>query len=131
MTANLTFTVAVKDNVLMVPNAALRWQPARNQIAPDVTEAYNRLRGQKRGPNEPEAQDRGIVWVKGADGYVRYVEVKTGVSDSVNTEVVSVISGGELAENLEIIVGETRGREAPSNGANPFVAQPFGPKKKE
>jgi HlyD family secretion protein len=131
MTANLTFVVGVKENALTVPNAALRWQPARNQIAPDVKEAYARIRGQKRAPNEPDSQDRGIVWVKGEDGFVRFLEVRTGLSDSVHTEIVEVLSGGELTEQSYVITGETRGKEASSNGSNPFVAQPFGQKKKE
>ena len=129
MTANLTFLVAVKENALMVPNAALRWQPARNQIAPDVAEAYSRLRGQKRAPNEPE--DHGVVWVKGDDGYVRFVEIRTGLSDSVHTEVLGALSGGELPEHSQVVVGETRGRETRGNESNPFVATPFGQKKKE
>jgi HlyD family secretion protein len=131
MTANLTFVVGVKENALMVPNAALRWQPARNQIAPDVAEAYARLRGRKRAPNEPEAQDRGIVWVKGEDGFVRFAEVRTGLGDSVHTEILGVLSGAELPENSSVIVGETRGRETRNGDSNPFVATPFQSKKKE
>jgi HlyD family secretion protein len=129
MTANLTFLVGEKDNALLVPNAALRWQPARNQIAPEVREALSRIRGKRSSPSE--AQDRGIVWVKGEDGYVRFVEVRTGLSDSVNTEIVGVLNKGELPEHTPVIVGETRGGEAQSNGSNPFVASPFGPKKKD
>jgi HlyD family secretion protein len=129
MTANLTFVVGVKDNALMVPNAALRWQPGRNQIAPDIRDSYAKLRGKKRAPNDPDAQDHGIVWVKGDDGFVRFLEIRTGLSDSVHTEIVEVLSGGELQENSLIIIGEQRGREARGNESNPFVAQPF--KKKE
>jgi HlyD family secretion protein len=131
MTANLTFLVAEKDNALLVPNAALRWQPARNQVAPEVREAYARIRGKKRSATDPEGLDRGIVWVKGDDGYVRFVEVRTGLSDSVNTEVVGVLNGGKLPERTHVIVGETRGGGATSKEANPFVAQPFSPKKKD
>jgi HlyD family secretion protein len=131
MTANLTFVVGVRENALMVPNAALRWQPARNQIAPDVAGDYAKLRGKKRAPNDPEAQDRGIVWVKDDDGHVRFIEIRTGLSDSVNTEILGTASGGELAEGTQIVVGETRAGAAPNNEANPFIARPFGPKKKE
>jgi HlyD family secretion protein len=131
MTANLTFLVGERDNALLVPNAALRWQPARNQIAPEQREAYKRLAGKKRGAMDAEALDHGLVWVKGEDGLVHYIEVKTGISDSVNTEVVSVLGGGELKEHTQVIVGETRSAEARGNEANPFVASPFSPKKKE
>ena len=36
LTANLTFVVADKADALLVPNAALRWQPVADQIAPDI-----------------------------------------------------------------------------------------------
>jgi HlyD family secretion protein len=128
MTANLTFLVAEKNNVLMVPNAALRWQPARNQIPEDIRDAYAKLRGKKRSPTDSEPQDRGIVWVQGDDGELRFVQARTGLNDSVHTEVVEVLSGGELTEQSQVIVGESRGETRTT--ANPFVAQPFGSKKK-
>jgi HlyD family secretion protein len=131
MTANLTFLVGVRENTLIVPNAALRWQPARNQIAPDVVEAYGRLRGKKRTPNDPDAQDRGIVWVKGDDNHVRFIEVRTGLGDGANTEIADVLSGGELSEGSSVIVGETRAGDTRGNESNPFVAQPFGGQKKK
>jgi HlyD family secretion protein len=131
MTANLSFLVGVRENVLMVPNAALRWQPAKNQIAPDIRDSYARLRGKKRAPNDPDAQDRGIVWTKGDDGYVRYIEVRTGLSDSVHTEIVGTLNGGELPEHSFVVVGETRGGDTRSNETNPFIATPFTAKKKE
>ena len=131
MTANLTFLVGERDNALVVPNAALRWQPARNQIAPEQRENYKRLAGKKRTATDTEGQDHGVVWVKGEDGFLHYIEVKTGLSDSVNTEIVSVLNGGELKEHTQIIVGEVRGAEGRGNEANPFVASPFSPKKKD
>jgi HlyD family secretion protein len=132
MTANLTFLVGEKDDALVVPNAALRWRPARNQIAPDVRQAYARLRGKKRSATDADAQNRGLIWVKGDDGYLRFVEVRLGLSDSVNTEIVGVLNGGKLPEQTRVIVGETRnGSEGRESEANPFVGRPFGPKKKD
>jgi HlyD family secretion protein len=132
MTANLTFTVGVKEKALLVPNAALRWQPTREQIAPDQREAYARLRGKKRGPNEIEALDRGMVWVKGEGNFVRFVEIRTGMSDNLHTEVVAVLHNAELPEHTQVIIGESRaGAAGPGGDTNPFVARPFGTKKKE
>jgi len=57
MTANLLFEIERHENVLKVPNAALRWKPRPQQIAPDVRDetvaAMNR-RGDKskRGDNK-------------------------------------------------------------------------------
>jgi HlyD family secretion protein len=131
MTANLTFLVGERDNALLVPNSALRWQPARDQIAPDMREAYAGIRGNKRAATDLESQEHGIVWVKDDDGYARFVEVRTGLSDSVHTEILGVLHGGKLPEHTRVIVGESRGGETRENEANPFVARPFGPKKKE
>ena len=36
MTANVNFEIERHDNVLKVPNAALRWKPRPAQIAPDI-----------------------------------------------------------------------------------------------
>jgi HlyD family secretion protein len=130
LTANLTFIVADKKDVLLVPNAALRWQPTRQQIAPEVRETYYQLKQKKPSTAEGDILDHGFVWVQGDDGYVRYIELRTGLSDSVNTEVLGVLSGGELPEQSQIIIGEGRA-EAQASGANPFVAQPFAPKKKD
>jgi HlyD family secretion protein len=129
MTCNLTFLVAEKENALIVPNAALRWQPAREQIAPDLRESYARLRGKKRSGTDLDAQNRGIVWVKADDGYLRYSEIRTGLSDGLSTEVLTVLSGEELPGDSQVIIGETRG-DSRASQANPFVAQPFAPKKK-
>ena len=92
-------------------------------------DAYYQLKGKKRSPTDPEAQDHGFVWVKGDDGYVRYIEVQTGLSDSVNTEVLGVIGGGELPEHTQVIVGEGAAGERAATEPIPFVATPF--KKKE
>jgi HlyD family secretion protein len=129
LTANLTFIVEDKNDVLLVPNAALRWQPATKQVAPDIRDSYAKLHGKKRS-TEGE-QDRGLVWVTGEDGFVRYIEVVTGASDTVNTEVKEVLNGAELVPGqVKLIVGEGRA-SAQGGGSNPFVAQPFAPKKKE
>jgi HlyD family secretion protein len=130
-TANLTFIVDNKKDVQLVPNAALRWQPSREQIAPDVRDTYFKLKSKKRSTADGEAVEHGFVWVQGDDGYLRYVEIQTGLSDTVNTEVVSVLGGASLPEGTDVIVSEARGAAASAGGANPFVAQPFAPKKKE
>jgi len=130
MTANLTFVIADKKNILLVPNAALRWQPAVAQIAPDQRQAYAKLTSKKRAPSDSDAADHGFLWVQGDDGLVRYIEVRTGVSDLVNTEIVSALNGAELSEHTKVITGEGRSQVA-SGGANPFAPQMFRPKAKE
>jgi hypothetical protein len=62
---------------------------------------------------------------------VRFIEVRTRLWDSVNTENMSVLGGAKLPEHARVIVGETRGGGATEKEANPFVAQPFAPKIKD
>jgi HlyD family secretion protein len=126
LTANLTFIVADKKNVLLVPNAALRWQPNPQQIAPDQRDSYFQAKGKKRSPTD-EGQDHGFVWTKGDDGFVHYIQIQTGLSDSVNTEV----TGGDLPEGTQVITGEGRAAARGDGGANPFVASPFSNKEKK
>jgi len=128
LTANLTFVVADKKDVLLVPNAALRWQPTADQIAPDLRDAYYKLKGKKRSPTDTDTANHGFVWVTSPDGHVRYTDVRTGLSDSVNTEVLGVISGGGMPEHTQVIIGEAVAGSR-SGGANPFVASPFSKKK--
>jgi HlyD family secretion protein len=121
MTANLSFIVADKENALLVPNAALRWQPSRPQIAADMRDAYSQLRSKKRAPTETE--DRGFVWTRGEDDFVRYVEVKLGLSDSVKTEILGVLTG-ELPEHTQVVVGESKAGSR-TGSSNPFAPQMF------
>jgi HlyD family secretion protein len=132
LTANLTFIVANKKDALLVPNAALRWQPAREQIEPAQRDSYYQLKGKKRSPTDVESQDQGFIWVKADDPrYVRYIQVRTGLSDTVNTEILGTLSGEEVSEKkTQVIVGEGK-TDNQSAGANPFVPQIFKPKPKE
>jgi HlyD family secretion protein len=131
LTANLSFIIEDKKDALLVPNAALRWQPSKKQIAPEVVDAYNALHTKKRGQADADAQDRGFVWVPTADGHVRYIEVRTGASDTVNTEVLGVIGEGELPEHTQIIVGESKSDSRAGGSSNPFSPQMFKGKPKE
>jgi len=128
LTANLTFVVADKTDALLVPNAALRWQPVADQIAPDLRDTYYRLKGKKRSPTDTDTVNHGFVWVTSDDGHLRYIDVRTGLSDTVNTEVLGVNGGGELPEHTQVIIGEVL-TGARIGAANPFVASPF--RKKE
>ena len=122
-TANLSFIVADKKDALLVPNAALRWQPSRDQIAPDQRSAYYQLKNKKHGPTDPDAQDRGVVWTHGDDGFFRYLEVHTGLTDGVRTEVLEVVNG-ELPEHTRLVTGEER-KGGAGGEKNPFSVQMF------
>lgn len=86
MTANVSIVLAEKSNVLMVPNAALRFRPVEK----------DKGRGPQKGPG---------VWVL-EQGKPKRVPVTIGDSDGNYTELVS----GDLKEGQNVIL------EAPSKG---------------
>jgi HlyD family secretion protein len=131
LTANLSFILADKKDALLVPNAALRWQPLKSQITPDQRDSYYSLKGKKINSADGDYVEHGFVWVADPDGFVRYIELETGYSDNVNTEVLKVMGGGSLPEKTLLVIGEGKPEAAPANGANPFLATPFTAKKKD
>jgi HlyD family secretion protein len=108
MTANVSIVVDRRDNVLKVPNAALRFKPAL--IRPDrqasPVPAAERLQGAKPDPaaladrTGSEQKTKATVWIPDQTG-PRPVEIRTGVTDGNVSEVVA----GELKEGDEVIVG--------------------------
>jgi HlyD family secretion protein len=97
MTANVTVEVARADNVLRVPNAALRFRPADQQPT--------------RGP---------VVWVT-QDGVLHPLRVRPGISDGTVTAIVD----GELSENTPVVTGQAvAGTTAPATpSGSPFMPQ--------
>ncbi|HEV2950222.1 MAG TPA: efflux RND transporter periplasmic adaptor subunit [Gemmataceae bacterium] len=127
MTANLDFEIDRHPNALLVPNAALRWQPAPQQVAPDARADFVKtLRAAKGTPEgkPPEkakdGHDRGRVWVEDGE-FVRPVKVRTGLSDGTMTE----ITGGDLQEGTPVVIGESHENNASSGTSNPFTPQMF------
>jgi HlyD family secretion protein len=133
LTANLQFHIDQRKDVLLVPNAALRYKPKPNQIAPEyrVTEEQDKRRKAMREENNPNAPktrgSRATVWVQDGE-FVRPVKVRVGLTDGNVTELLEVLDHGQLPEGAELITGENhQGGGAKTN--NPFAAQMFGGKK--
>lgn len=116
LTANVQFEVNRKDGVLLVPNAALRWMPAEQQIAPDA----RKMEQANEPMTRPHGKGRmGTLWV--ADGeFVRPVRVEVGLTDGSQTQV----SGDQVKEGMEVVTGEMRPDEikgGDATGTNPFA----------
>ncbi len=118
LTADVKFQVAKRENVLLVPNSALRYKPRPELIttAPDAepTEDDSGSPGEEGGT--AARGDTGAVWVKTGD-QVYPVHVKVGVTDNTNTEVIT----DQLDESMHIVLGET------SAGPGEQVNNPFAP----
>lgn len=113
MTANLQFEVDRRQDAVLVPNAALRWKPRANQIAPDVM-PLEKTKGAKDG------FDQAVVWL--LDGkLVRPVAIRTGLTDGAQTEVIS----GDLKIGDPVVIGSRRVTKN-DDAANPFTPKMFG-----
>jgi HlyD family secretion protein len=129
LTANAQFELSRHNNVLLVPNAALRWSPQPEQVAPKTREMFDSSAqrgggiGDKPQSAEPAAKpaaksSQGLLWTQ--DGsYVRPVKVYVGLTDGTMTEV----QGDDVKEGLEVIVGEQRQGTKDTGTTNPFAPQ--------
>jgi HlyD family secretion protein len=122
LTANALFEVGRHDNVLLVPNAALRWWPQPEQIAPDARESRGKARRKDSGAKEAikDPAERGTVWVR--DGqYVRPMQLTIGWSDGNFTE----LRDDTLPEETQVVTGESR-LATNDAASNPFAPKMFG-----
>jgi HlyD family secretion protein len=110
LTARLQFEVESRHGVLLVPNAALRWQPRVEEVVPAARGEFTTTLRQRGGPRDERTpaslgggKPEAILWVREGK-FVRPVKVRTGLSDGVTTE----IRGGGLGEGTEVVVGASR-----------------------
>lgn len=108
MTANVSITVARKDDVLMVPNAAFRFSPPPSaspmkkvaESGSDATKpAFSKT--PQQGMAGRENQGWKTVWKLNDSGDPLPVAIQPGISDGSVTEVVE----GELQKQDRIIIG--------------------------
>jgi HlyD family secretion protein len=128
LTANVNFIVGESKDVLLVPNAALRWVPTAEQVVGEFRASPKQAKGSeapdqvkpavKGGKKEEKAPS--LVWVPQGD-LVRPVQVTLGLSDGSLTEV----SSPELKAGTPLVVGERGSQPAgqPAPGASPFAPQ--------
>jgi HlyD family secretion protein len=137
MTATVTFVYAQRDDVVRVPNAALRFRPPPGMPRPQVTSAAGPGGDAPRGgaaadEGTPRARPGGTagapggapdapggtpgdlrrtVWVL-RNGQPEPVNVRTGISDGSLTELVK----GELSPG-DVVITDASGRAGASSGA--------------
>jgi HlyD family secretion protein len=141
LTANVQFELQHDKDVLLVPNAALRWYPSdASEVAVDARSQWKPIdsderekpvegdnpgndkkdkKGKGRKSHEQKKPDRfGTIWL--AEGeFVRPVKVKVGTSDGIDTE----ISAADLKDGPDIVVGEFIQTAQDGQERNPFLPQ--------
>jgi len=111
MTAYVTIPVATAENVLKIPNAALRYKPP---MAPETVRALYARFGIGEGARadatppaggagdpvpggvaarRPAARESAVVWKLLADGTIEPVKIALGITDHTYTEVTGTIVG--------------------------------------
>jgi HlyD family secretion protein len=149
MTATVEFLTATANNVLVVPNAALRIRPTPEMLqaagfsakrdstaakrdttgganaggrpAGDSTRARGNWSGARAGGAGGAAArtNSALLWVEGANGALKPIRVHTGLSDGQNTEV----TGTGLTEGMQVITN--LGVAATAQAAAPAASSPF------
>jgi HlyD family secretion protein len=114
MTANVKILIDRRNDVLKIPNAALRFHPQ---------DATPRKTQQRTGATPGTARrksvaDQQMVWVMDPQGKPRPVQVTLGLTDGSYTEV----SGGGLKQGDQAVVASF----SKNAGASATSASPFG-----
>jgi HlyD family secretion protein len=110
MTANITFQIQAKENVLRIPTSALRFTPQLNQVHPDdrhYLEALTKVtstEGVKRSASEKASMAKGrqnrLVWVQ-EDAFLRGVPVTLGLMEHQYAELLK----GDLTDGQKLVTG--------------------------
>ncbi len=123
LTANTRFIVDERRDVLMVPNAALRWVPAsagRRGEPRTVGESQPSARTVGSDDSAMKPSPSSTLWIaRGGD--LRPLTVRRGATDGVWSEV----AGDEIHEGMEVVIGERSAddRAGGSGTVNPFAPQ--------
>jgi HlyD family secretion protein len=106
MTANVSIVGAQRENVVKISNAALRFRP------PEATPTPAVARGGSRGDHQPQ---RTVYVLRGSKPVA--VQIKTGISDGVFTEVLEGLQKGDRV--VTAMIGNVA--EAAQTPNNPFT----------
>ncbi|HJH65201.1 MAG TPA: efflux RND transporter periplasmic adaptor subunit [Bacteroides mediterraneensis] len=118
LTANVTIYTDTRDNVLVVPNKALRFTPEKELVG-------------KKTITDCKGEHK--VWTMDANGFTAH-PVKVGLSDGSHTEILEGISEGTPIVTETVLKGfaDTTASEASADGErSPFMPGPPGSDKKK
>jgi HlyD family secretion protein len=133
MTANVQFLVNRKEDVLTIPNMAIRFKPPdqKNEAQELLRQEQSRAAptvGARKTSRSPGGAGGGgggrrISIYLLRNGQAQPVEVQLGITDGSKTE----LREGELKENDPVIIGVTSGTQSQTGVVNPFQpSQPRG-----
>ncbi|MEK7448287.1 MAG: efflux RND transporter periplasmic adaptor subunit, partial [Planctomycetota bacterium] len=123
MTATIIFETTRRENILKIPNAALRFKPEASMLAEPVGK---NITGSENQPTRPNHAPGGISQFKSPDRRttevfintpegLQKIFIKTGLTDGSFTEILE----GNLSEGQEILTGIME-KEEKKMLTNPF-----------
>jgi HlyD family secretion protein len=130
MTANISFIIAQRENALTIPNGALRFHPPENAVVETNSAATQPAtnggnfagtsggQGHRSGRAPGEHPVFHTVYVLaggGKNAKLQAVQVKTGISDGISTEVLS-----GLNEGAQVVTGVVSTGTQAVKAANPL-----------
>jgi HlyD family secretion protein len=137
LTANVTFVIDHKDQILAVPNAALRWSP-RSHGKPGRETAGGADGERKAGgegerksgadgdktPGREKKAGMSTLWVLGPEG-IRPERVRVGITDGTLTEV----EAEGVHEGDQVVFDEATPGTPGTTTSNPFAPKLQGPRR--
>jgi HlyD family secretion protein len=117
MTANVSISIVHREDVLKIPNAALRFRPesAKRESGKG---GPSQKPGERAKPVEGDQGKPGRVWVLSPEGKLTAVSITLGITDGTSSEVI----GGSLQEGAEVIVEGNSSKKAQGQGGTvPFM----------
>ena len=124
MTANVSIIIAHRDDAVKVGNAALRYRPPEG-AAPEAkpSPGASRSPGSGARPRDAAARERRVertvyVLPPGAS-QPKAVQIKTGISDNISTEVTEGLHEGD-----RVVTGAIGGTTPNPASTNPFGGGP-------
>jgi HlyD family secretion protein len=130
MTANVSIIIAQRENVLTLPNGALRFRPPEGAVVETNTVTQpatnNAASAGKPGGQGRHGSGHGrgerlvfhtvfVLSGKGEEPKLQAMQVKTGISDGISTEVLS-----GLDEGAQVVTGAASTATQAARPANPL-----------
>lgn len=123
MTADLSFKIEEREDVLRIPNQALRYLPKKNLVREEDQKILDgstwTMKSDEENGEDDEAEvsaakrteanksrNRKHVWVKDGEK-LRAVEIVVGLADQDEGRTTEILSG-DLKEGDEVVVGEKK-----------------------
>jgi HlyD family secretion protein len=126
MTANVAIMIAHRDNVLQIKNAALRYRPADatpaettpTKLASGGSTSSSSPSGARSSGGRERKSERTVYVLSGSRP--KPVQIKTGISDGISTEVLEGLKEGDRVVTAELTSTSAMATPAP----NPFGGGP-------